>query len=117
MHGRLTRAELFSGATRGGALLMLTGAGLGALSDSASAAPPTGALGVLAASDLAGVRLLITVELLMSDFYTEALASKHLRGAAPGYANLALTNENEHYTYLAGALTSAGGTPLTAADI
>ena len=30
---------------------------------------------------------------------------------------MALINESEHYTYLAGAVTGAGATPLTAADI
>ena len=117
MNEGLTRGELFAGATRTGAVLMLAGTGLGALAESANAAPPTGSVGALAAGDLAYVRLLIGVELLVSDFYTQALASKHLRGAAQSYANLALTQEGEHYSYLAFALTSAGGTPLTAADV
>jgi hypothetical protein len=113
----LTRSQLFSSGLRGGAALLATGSALGALADSAGAAPPTGALGVLPAGDLAYTRLLIGVELLTIDFYAHAIGSKHLRSGTLADANVALINETEHYTYLAGAITSAGGTPLTAADI
>jgi hypothetical protein len=113
----LTRSQLLSSGLRGGAALLATGSVLGALADTAGAAPPTGALGVLPAGDLAYTRLLIAVELLAIDFYTHAIGSGHLRVATLSDANVALINETEHYTYLAGAITGAGGTPLTAADI
>lgn len=113
----LTRSQLFSSGLRGGAALLATGSVLGALADSAGAAPPTSALGVLPAGDLAYTRLLIGVELLTIDFYTHAIGSKHLRSGAAVDANVALINETEHYSYLAAAISGAGGTPLTAADI
>ena len=113
----LTRSQLFSSGLRGGAALLATGSVLGALADTAGAAPPTGALGALPAGDLAYTRLLIAVELLTIDFYTHAIGSKHLRAGTLNDANVALINETEHYTFLAGAVTGAGGTPLTAADI
>lgn len=116
MHARLTRSQLFSSGARGGAVLALAGSGLGALAGSAEAAPPSGATGALA-GDLAYARLLTVVELLLVDFWTEAIASKHLSGTALASANLVLTNESEHYAYLAGVLTEVGLVPLTAADV
>ena len=113
----LTRAQLFSSGLRGGAALLATGSVLGALADPAAANPPAGALGVLPAGDLAYTRLLIAVELLTIDFYTHAIGSKHLRAGTLADANVTLINESEHYTFLAGAVTGAGATPLTAADI
>jgi hypothetical protein len=113
----VTRSELLSSGLRGGAALLATGSVLGALADSAAAAPPGGALGTLAAGDLAYVRLLIGVELLAIDFYTHAIAAKHLRSETSADARIALVNESEHYAYLAGALTGVGATPLTTADI
>ena len=118
MGAGVTRSQLLSGAgVRGGAALVATGSVLGALADGAAAAPPSDALGTLAAGDLAYVRLLIGVELLAVDFYTHAVGSGHLHAERFADARVALVNESEHYTYLAGALTSAGDTPLTAADI
>jgi hypothetical protein len=97
--------------------LLITTSTLGALADAAEAAPPSGALRALPAGDLAYTRLLIGLELLMVDFYTQAIASKRLRRGAHADARVALVNESEHYTYLAGAITAAGGTPLGAADV
>ena len=116
MHGRLTRSQLFSSGARGGAVLALAGSGLGALAGSAAAAPPSGAAGAMA-GDLAYARLLTVVELLLVDFWTEAIASKHLSGKAFASAKLVLINESEHYTYLAGVFTEVGLVSLTAADV
>ena len=116
MHARLTRSQLFSSGARSGAVLALAGSGLGALAGSAEAASPTGATGSQA-GDLAYTRLLTVVELLLADFWTEAIASKHLSGKALTSANLVLVNESEHYAYLAGVLTEVGLVPLTAADV
>jgi Ferritin-like domain len=102
---------------RGGAALLITGSAVGVLADRAEASPPSGALPALPAADLAYARMLIGVELLTTDFYTNAVASKHLRLGALDDARVALINESEHYTYLASALTAAGQTALTAADI
>jgi hypothetical protein len=113
----LTRSQLFSSGVRGGAVLLLSGSAVGVLADSANAAPPGGALHTLPAGDLAYARMLIGVELLTIDFYTNAIASKHLRLRALDDARVALINESEHYSYLANALTAAGLTPLTAADV
>src|SRR5579859_8117003 len=116
MHARLTRSQLFSSGARGGVALALAGSVLGALAGSAEAAPPSGATGAFA-GDLAYARLLTVVELLLVDFWTEAIASKHLSGKALTSANLVLINESEHYAYLAGVLTDVGLVPLTAADV
>lgn len=116
MNARLTRSQLFSSGARSGAVLALAGSGLGALAGSAEAAPPSGSTGALA-GDLAYARLLTVVELLLVDFWTEAIASKHLSGKALTSADLVLVNESEHYAYLAGVLTEVGLVPLTAADV
>jgi hypothetical protein len=114
VHGRLTRAQLFSSGVRGGAALLVSGSVFGALADSSAAAPPSAALGVVPAGDLAYARMLIGVELLAIDFYTNAIASKHLRADD---ARVALINESEHYAYLANVLTAVGQTALTGADV
>lgn len=113
----LSRAQLFAAAGRGGAALVLAGTGLCALADSAGATPPSWAIGPVPLGDLAYVRLLIGYELLAADFYTNAVGAGHLPRRAADDARLALANEQAHYTYLAGVLTHAGGTPLTSADI
>ena len=111
MHARLTRSQLFSSGARSGAVLALAGSGLGALAGSAEAAPPNDAIGALS-GDLAYVRLLDGVELLMVDFWTDAIGSRHLSGKALRERNLALANESEHYTYLAGVLTEVRPGPV-----
>jgi hypothetical protein len=116
MRTGLTRSQLFSSGVRGGAALVLAGTGVGALAGSADAAPPLGATGALA-GDLAYTRLLTSVELLLADYWNEAIACKHLSGQALANAKLLLINETEHYAYLAGVLTEVGLVPLTAADV
>jgi hypothetical protein len=117
MTAELTRSQLLRGGVRGGATLLVAGSALGAYAVSAQAAPPSGAVGPLAAADLANTRLLIGVELLLIDFYTNAIASRHLRADAEADARLALINEAEHYDYLSFVLTSAGLVALTSADV
>jgi|SRR5665213_1976597 len=114
---RLTRAQLVGGGVKGGTALLLGGAASGILAAGAQANPPAASIGAIPASDLAYVRLLISVELLAVDFYQHAVASKHLQGQALSDAKLAFINENEHYAYLAAAIASAGAAALTAADI
>ncbi|HUB76204.1 MAG TPA: ferritin-like domain-containing protein [Solirubrobacteraceae bacterium] len=92
-------------------------AGLGALAPAVLAAAPASDLGALSSGDLAYARLLICYELLEIDFFTNAIRSRHLRGTALREARAALANEREHYAYLAGAITDAGATPLSAADV
>jgi hypothetical protein len=72
---------------------------------------------MLPAADLAYVRLLIGWELLTIDFYAHALGSNHLGRAIADVARLALANEQAHYAYLAGVVTTSGSVPLTAADV
>jgi Ferritin-like domain len=117
VHGPLTRAQLFFSGVRGGAALLVTGSVFGALADTSTAAPPSGAPGVVPAGDLAYARMLIGVELLAIDFYTNAIASKHLRSGTLDDARVALINETEHYAYLANVLTAVGQTALTGADV
>jgi len=117
MIDQLTRRHLFGTGARGGAALVLGGAAAGVLAANADANPPAASIGAVAASDLANVRLLVGVELLMVDFYTEAVASKHLSGGALADARLALVNEGEHYKYLAAVVGSTNVAALTAADV
>jgi rubrerythrin len=93
--------------------LLVSASGLAGLAGTASAAAP-----VLPDGDLAYLRLLIAAELLAIDFQTHALASHMLRhDGAAGLIKKMRTDENAHYTKLAAALTAAGGTPATSADI
>ena len=117
MTGRLTRAQLLGGGARGGAALLLAGSASALLASSAQANPPAASLGAIPAGDLSYVRLLIAVELLTVDFYTHAIASRHLRLEPLADARTALINEGEHYGYLSAAITSGGGVALTAADV
>lgn len=117
MRATLTRAQLLSRGAHGGATLLIAGPAFGALAGVAEGAPPSAGLGVLVAADLAYVRLLIGVELLLVDFYANAIASGHLGRAARYSARLALVNETEHHDFLAYVLGAAGLTALTAADI
>lgn len=117
MVSTLTRSQLLGAGARGGAALLLTGAPLAAFAATAGATAPASALGALPAGDLAYTRLLIGVELLAVDFYSQAIAARHLRGEALASARLALANEQAHYSYLAGVLSGAGQTPLSAQDV
>ena len=112
--GGLTRAQALR---RGGVALLAAGTGIGALAASAQATPPDDALGLLPANDLAYARLFAALELLLADFYTHAVAAGHLGRRAADLARLTLANEQAHYTYLAGVITTAAATPITAADI
>ena len=68
MSASITRGQLLSRSAKGGAALLVAGSALGPFAGVAAAAPlPTG--------DLAYVRLLVGVELLASDFYTQAIAA------------------------------------------
>ena len=114
MSERVTRSQLLSrGALAGAGLLVARSAAPG----SAQAAPPASALGALGSGDLAYARLLIALELLAVDFYTNAIASKHLAGSALADARSALINESEHRDFLAYTLSTAGLTALSAADV
>lgn len=117
MLDQLTRRHLFGSGARGAGALVLGGSAAGLLAANAEANPPAASIGAVAASDLAYVRLFVGVELLMVDFYTDAVASKHLRGATLADARLALVNEGEHYKYLAAVVGSTGVAALTAADV
>jgi hypothetical protein len=105
----VSRAQLFSRGAKGGAALLLAGSVAGSFARSASAdAIPDGAL--------AYARLLIAAELLVSDFYSKAIASKRFIGDALTHLKRGRFNEREHYKSVSGILTGAGQTPATAAD-
>jgi hypothetical protein len=67
-------------------------------------------------ADLAYARLLVAAELLASDFYGQAIASKRFSGDALKYLKRANFNEQEHYQAMAGILSGAGQTPAVADD-
>jgi Ferritin-like domain len=105
----LTRSHLLRGAA-----VAIAG---GVFVSSADAAPPAGSTVALVGGDLAYVRLLVGIELLLVDFHANAVSSGHLEPAVRFAADRALVNEDEHYAYLAGVLTDAAATVLTSADV
>jgi hypothetical protein len=106
----ITRGQLLSRSAKGGATLLVAGSALGRFVDTAAAAPlPTG--------DLAYGRLLIGVELLASDFYSQAIAAANSTPAFAWYLKRASFNEQEHYQSVAGILSGAGQTPAVSGDI
>jgi hypothetical protein len=117
MTARLSRAQLLTGGAGTAVALLSAGGGLATFAANAGATPPNDALGALSAPDLAYVRLLVGVELLMTDFYGHALGSGHLNRANADVMRLALANEQAHYTYLAGVMAGSGEVAATAADL
>jgi Ferritin-like domain len=106
-----SRGALFA---RGGvgAAAVLAGSAVGGLLPSTAVAADTPS-----DADLAYARLLVAVELLAIDFYSTAIDSKRLAGAAQGNLRRARADEKRHYASLAAILAAAGQTPATAADI
>jgi len=106
----MTRAELFSRGAKGGAALLVTGAALGPLVESAAAEP-------LTVTDLAYARLLVGAELLASDFYQQAVAASNSSASVMKYLKKAYANEQEHYQSVAGILAGAGLQAAVSTDI
>ena len=110
MSASITRGQLLSRSAKGGATLLVAGSGLGRFVETASAAPlPNG--------DLAYARLLVGVELLASDFYSQAIAAANSSAAVAWYLKRAHLNEQAHYQSVAGILAGAGLVPAVAGDI
>ena len=105
----LSRAQLLSRGAKGGAALLVTGSIAGALTGSAAA-------DTIPDADLAYARLLVAAELLASDFYGQAIASKKVSGDALKYMKRAFFNEQEHYQSMAQILSAAGQAPAVAED-
>jgi hypothetical protein len=97
----LSRAQLFSRGVRGGAAILVAGSATAFLAGSAAA-------DTIPDADLAYARLLVGAELLASDFYTRAIASKRLSGDALKCLKRALFIEKEHYQAVSGILSGAG---------
>ena len=95
-----------------GAAAVLAGSALGGVLPSTAAAAYTPS-----DADLTYARLLVGVELLAIDFYSNAIDSKQLTGAAQGNLRRAREDEKRHYASLAAILDDAGQAPATADDI
>ncbi len=109
MTGQLSRAQLLSRGAIAGTGFLAAGSATGFLAAAAAAETiPDG--------DLAYARLLVGAELLASDFYAQAIASKQLTGDSLKYAKRALFNEQEHYRAMAQVLDGAGQPPAVAED-
>jgi hypothetical protein len=65
---------------------------------------------------MAYIRLLVGAELLVSDFYSQAVASSQVTGSAAQYVKRAYMNEQEHYQSVSGILSGAGVTPAVSGD-
>ena len=105
----LSRAALLSTGARRGAALATAGSAFAVFARAAAADP-------LPDGDLAFARLLIGVELLAEDFYTQAIAAKRFRPVGQKYLAVALQNEQAHYESVSLILSGASLTPATAAD-
>jgi Ferritin-like domain len=97
----LTRRALVRSGLAGGALLL---------------APPL-ARAASPDSDLAYLRLLVGVELLIGDFYDQALRANVLDRATATLATQLRADEHAHYNGLATLLTGLAQVPATADDI
>lgn len=90
-----------------GAAFVAGGSAVGALAAPARAATPDG--------DLAYARLLVALELLSLDFYSQALRSRRLGSGLE--LRRARAAEEQHYDTVAAILTGAGQVPATAQEI
>lgn len=90
-----------------GAAFVAGGSAVGALAAPARAATPDG--------DLAYARLLVALELLSLDFYSQALRSRRLGSGLE--LRRARAAEKQHYDSVAAILTGAGQVPATAQEI
>ncbi|HET7760174.1 MAG TPA: ferritin-like domain-containing protein [Gaiellaceae bacterium] len=107
MGSTFTRRDVLARAGAGAAFAVGGGSVVGAPAASARAAVPDG--------DLAYARLLVALELLSLDFYSQALRA----GRFPATLELrrARAAEKQHYDAVAAVLTDAGQVPATAQDI
>jgi rubrerythrin len=76
----------------------------------------TAAADPLPGTDLAYARLLVGVELLASDFYTQAVAAANSKPAVLKSLKRAYANEQEHYRSVAGIISGAGQTSAVSGD-
>ena len=102
----ISRANLL----RRGAALAVAGGAVGVFADTALADP-------ISDQDLAYVRLLVTAELLQSNFYSQAIAASVASPEVTKYLKRAYLNEQEHYQSVAGIVTGTGNVPAVASDI
>ena len=102
----ISRANLL----RRGAALAVAGGAVGVLADTALADP-------ISDQDLAYVRLLVTAELLQSNFYTQAIAASVASPEVTKYLKRAYLNEQEHYQSVAGIISGSGNVPAVSSDI
>ncbi len=109
MTAPLSRGRLLSRGLKGGAAVVLSSSVAGSFAGSAAA-------DTISDGDLAYARLLVGAELLASDFYARAIASKQLSRDISKYLKRALFNEQEHYHAVSPILSRAGQTPAVAAD-
>src|SRR3954447_17462405 len=87
---QLDRQELFARGGRGGAALLLAGSVFGPSAGEAAA-------DVIPDNDLAYARVLVAVELLVSDFYANAIAAKRLGKAPTGDLRRAPAARRKHH--------------------
>jgi Ferritin-like domain len=106
----INRASFLSRGAKSGAALLVAGAAVGSLAETAAADP-------IGTNDLANVRLLVTWELLASNFYSQAVAASNTSTAVMKYLQRAYLNEQEHYQSVAGILSGSGNTPAVSGDV
>jgi hypothetical protein len=105
----ISRADLLSRGAKGGAALLVAGASLGVLAETAAADS-------LPIGDLAYARLLVASELLASDFYEQAIAASNSSAAAMKYLKRAYLNEQEHYQSVSGIISGSFNVPAVSGD-
>jgi rubrerythrin len=105
----LDRRQLLSRTARSAVALVAGGSLAGVLTPTAPAA-------AIPDADLAYARLLVGVELLAVDFYTQAIASRQFAAPATAFMRRARFNEQEHVAACSQILTGAGQVAASSAD-
>jgi hypothetical protein len=105
----MSRAQLLRRGAQGGALLVVSGTGVGAFASTAAAAAPDG--------DLAYLRLLVAAELLALDFEGQALGTGKVTGRSAALVRQIRHDDTAHYAGLSALLNGAGQPPATSGDI
>jgi len=106
----ISRGQFLSRSAKGGAAVLVAGATLSQLVDTADAA-------ALPLGDTASIRLLVGAELLASDFYTQAIDASVTSKSVTKFLKLAYFNEQEHYVSIAGILSGEGVTAAVSNDV
>ena len=109
----MDRAAFLATGVRSGAAVAIGGVTAGLVAGGAGASTRKVAAAGLVDLDLAIARQAVAAEILVIEFYTQAIASKKIGGDDLKYLKRAQFNEQEHLKAASDVLTAAGQTPST----